>query len=272
MVTQLIPPTPPAQPDLSKITSGAGVLVKNGWTQAQNYASSAVTNANSFLDSLTAQANQLSTLPIIADALGAVSKTIGAFVAPTAPTTPTNLAFVAPAAPVEPTFATIAALDVSAAPIFNVSAPVINLPATEPAALTAVPPTAPTLPGIAIPTAPTIVLPTVPTLTDIVVPTAPLLNLPTFTAIAPNTPLAATLTFSFAETQYTSTLLTSLRARLQEWVDGAATGLSANVENAIWNRGRAREVLAAGIKIKGVVRDFALRGFSKPPGDRKSVV
>lgn len=77
MVTQLIPPTPPAQPDLSKITSGAGVLVKNGWTQAQNYASSAVTNANSFLDSLTAQANQLSTLPIIADALGAVSKTIG---------------------------------------------------------------------------------------------------------------------------------------------------------------------------------------------------
>lgn len=73
-------------------------------------------------------------------------------------------------------------------------------------------------------------------------------------------------TFAFTEIPYSSNLLTDLRARLLEWVDGASTGLLPSVEQAIWDRGRAREVVTSNRKISEAVRSYAMRGFSKPQG------
>jgi hypothetical protein len=57
-----------------------------------------------------------------------------------------------------------------------------------------------------------------------------------------------------------------LQTQLDAWVQGTATGLPPFIEQAIWDRGRAREAVASGAKRKDVLRQFSLRGFSKPPG------
>jgi hypothetical protein len=246
-------------------TNNAGSLVQSGWDNAQGYASTAVTNANTFLAGIQTQATALSTLPVLTDALAATSKTIGAFVAPTSPSAPTDLVFAAQTAPTAPTFDAITAFDAGTVPTFTAALPVVTLP-SSPAALVATLPTAPTLPNLTVPSAPTVTLPTVPTLLGISVPTSPLLALPTFTAVAPNSPLAAQYIFSFADTNYTSSLLTDLRTQLDAWITGASTGLAPAVEQAIWDRGRSRETTNSMRKGLEAIRSFAQRGFAKPPG------
>lgn len=70
----------------------------------------------------------------------------------------------------------------------------------------------------------------------------------------------------FTETVYSSAYLDRIRALLDSWVVGAATGLAPEVEQAIWNRGRDREVVASNQKVQEVIRSFSARGFSKPQG------
>lgn len=246
-------------------SNNATNLVQDGWNNAKLYASTAVADSKSFLNALQAQATTVSSIGTLSGTLGTVSKTIGAYAAPAVPALPSNSGFVAQTAPVEPIFTAITVLDPGTAPTFTATAPAVALP-TVPAALSATAPTAPSLPAIAIPTAPTVSLPVAPTLLGITVPTAALLSLPTFTQILPGSPLAADYIFSFADTAYTSTLLDALRTRLQEWVSGAATGLAPAVEQALWERGRARETANASRKMKEAVRAFAMRGFAKPPG------
>lgn len=92
------------------------------------------------------------------------------------------------------------------------------------------------------------------------------LDIAQFSSLLGTPPAAPTNTFAFTEIPYSSTLLTDLRARLLEWVDGKSTGLLPSVEQAIWDRGRAREVTASNRKAQEAVRSFAMRGFSKPQG------
>lgn len=86
-----------------------------------------------------------------------------------------------------------------------------------------------------------------------------------------NTPPAAAALSMWTATgpeaaNYSSTLLSSLQTYISQWVSGAATGLPAAVEQALWDRGRAREVVASAKKAKEAIKQFAYRGFSKPPG------
>ena len=92
------------------------------------------------------------------------------------------------------------------------------------------------------------------------------LDLAQFDHLLGTAPIAPANEFAFTEIPYSSHLLTDLRARLLEWVDGRSTGILPSVEQAIWDRGRAREVVASGRKAKEAVRSFAMRGFPKPPG------
>jgi len=92
------------------------------------------------------------------------------------------------------------------------------------------------------------------------------LDIAQFNTLLGTIPANPANTFAFTEIPYSSTLLTDLRARLLEWVDGASTGLLPSVEQAIWDRGRAREVTANNRKAQEAVRSFAMRGFSKPQG------
>jgi len=92
------------------------------------------------------------------------------------------------------------------------------------------------------------------------------LDIARFDALLGTIPVNPNHTFAFTEIPYSSNLLTDLRARLLEWVDGKSTGLLPSVEQAIWDRGRAREVVSSNRKAQEAVRQFAMRGFSKPPG------
>jgi hypothetical protein len=94
------------------------------------------------------------------------------------------------------------------------------------------------------------------------------LNIPTL--VAPNFlgvhPTAPSVNISYTETPYSSAYLDDLCALLDTWVNGKSTGLDPLVEQAIWDRGRTREITATNLKMVEATRSFAMRGFSKPPG------
>lgn len=92
------------------------------------------------------------------------------------------------------------------------------------------------------------------------------LNIAAFDSLLGTAPAVPANTFSFTEIPYSANLLTDLRARLLEWVDGTSTGILPSVEQAIWDRGRAREAVASNRKAQEAIRTFAMRGFPKPPG------
>lgn len=247
-------------------STGASELVTDGFDSAQKYANAAFSAATSFLNQLNQAAANLQSIPSVDVDLTPIDFTVSPYVAPVPPTTPGDLELNLPAVPADPTLTPVALLDVGAAPQFTSVPPDIDFSFPAPTPLTTSAPLPPTLPDVIVPGAPTITLPSVPSLLGIDVPVAPLLNLPTFTAVLPDSPLAPDFIFAFSEPEYTSQLLTDLRAQLDIWVNGASTGLDPLVEQAIWERGRARENTALSRKIMESVRSFAQRGFTKPPG------
>jgi hypothetical protein len=92
------------------------------------------------------------------------------------------------------------------------------------------------------------------------------LEIARFSSMLGNAPASPANNFAFTEIPYSSNLLTDLRARLLEWVDGKSTGILPSVEQAIYDRGRAREVAVSNRKAQEAIRSFAMRGFPKPPG------
>lgn len=65
--------------------------------------------------------------------------------------------------------------------------------------------------------------------------------------------------------QYTSALLTSLQTSLQSRIEDGGTGLSPDVENAIWDRGREREARSKSDAMDELDRMEEM-GFAYPPG------
>lgn len=92
------------------------------------------------------------------------------------------------------------------------------------------------------------------------------LNIATFDYLLGIAPAVPPNNFAFTELPYSSTLLTDLRAQLLAWVDGKSTGILPSVEQAIYDRGRGREVVVSNRKAGEAVRAFAMRGWPKPPG------
>lgn len=127
-----------------------------------------------------------------------------------------------------------------------------------------VPDTSTSLPTV--PTAPGYTLPTDPTLLNVNVPGAPSIDLPGWTATAPDAPAPVSASMSYTDPGYTSSLLTNLQTVLADWVNGASTGIDADVEQAIWDRARAREDKTANAKLTEVKRTFAGSGFPLPSG------
>lgn len=81
----------------------------------------------------------------------------------------------------------------------------------------------------------------------------------TFGALAVDVP--------FSDVDYTSTEFNQLITTLATWVMGSpATGIEPTVEQQLWDRGRSREAAASQKKIGEAYRQFAARGFTKPPG------
>lgn len=255
--------TPPPE----KVDNGAQDLVTQGWAQAQTYAADAFTQANLFLGDMANIGDALVAIPDVSADLALPSGTLTPITMPDVPVRPDGLNVSLPSAPLEPALDTVAPLELGNAPTFSAQSPLVDLAIAPPDALTETLPVAPGLETVLMPDEVAISLPATPALIGLDIPGVPALNLPIFDATVPDAPLAPDVgAFGFVESAYTSDLLASLRTTLQTWVEGAATGIAPAVELAIWLRARERESAATNRKLREIRRDFARRGFSKPPG------
>lgn len=167
-------------------------------------------------------------------------------------------------APEAPLLATLPALEIGAAPDYDVAAIAI-LDIALPDPLAAVLPAPPELAALASPLEPDFMLPAVPTLEELALPDAPTLDLPTFVATLDEQPDAPNIEFSYAETEYASSLLTALQDRLlAQLLDEAARGIDPAVEAAIWERAFDREAMLTHRATGEAVRLMRCRGFRMP--------
>lgn len=237
-------------------------IVQDGWQTADNRADNAYNLAVAWLGSVASVA-----IPFSAVTSGFTAPAIGYTLSlPAVPAAPT-VAFPTLAVPDDLTLNTVAAVVPDDAPDFTATVPAVQI-LDKPTALSATAPgAAPTVSSVTLPDAPVIVFPTDPTMQLISIPTAPTLALPTWASVAPDgTSLVAPTTgFVWSEDYYDSDLLNGVSSRLTTMLAGG-TGLPPSIEQAIWDRGRAREDVIAKKATQEAYEEFAARGFSLPTG------
>lgn len=240
----------------------------------QSYAASWVTQANAFIDQVANLANTTITVPGIDGfgySRGDVTDTAEAKLTALTPPRPT-FPGVSATLPVGPTFAFTDLVPPEVAD-FVAAAPAINIPDAPSAALPS-PPSAPTVNDVVIPDSPTVNLPVAPTLSSYgAVPVPPSIELPYFEADLPLDDLVApSAEFSFYEQLYSSALLDATKAKLLDDMLNGGYGIEPGDEAQLWERARAREIIAAQQAIDEATSFHAQRGFQLPPGELTVVV
>lgn len=149
---------------------------------------------------------------------------------------------------------------------FDEAPPVLNF-GSAPVAFSELVPSAPGVDLTYIEPALALTLPTPPELLTLNITTFGGLNLPTIDpdAIPTLTAVEPSLREYVPGAQYTSSLLTAMRAFLEDSIVNGTTGLNPDVEQAIWDRGREREAKSRSDALKDIDKMEAL-GFSLPPG------
>lgn len=125
----------------------------------------------------------------------------------------------------------------------------------------------PVLVDITVPERPDYALPAVPTLFELSLPEVPVITLPEFDGVRPtfDIDMPDDLPFVFNETPYSSTLLDEMKSVISNMMQGNY-GLPPSVEQAIFDRGRAREDRLSRKQVMEVSEDMASRGLSEPTG------
>jgi hypothetical protein len=243
-------------------STAAQSIVEQGWSTADNRADSAYQLAVSWMGSIASVE-----IPFVATSSGFTAPPIGYTVSlPEVPAAPV-VAFPAITAPDDLALAYVAPVVPGDVPEFDGTVPVIQI-LNKPDALNATAPgDAPVISDVTLPDAPTVILPDAPTMELISLPTAPTLSLPVWTGTAPDGSdlTAPSIDFSWNEDYYDSTLLNSVSSRLTTMLAGG-TGLPPSIEQAIWDRGRAREDVIARKATQEAYEEFAARGFALPTG------
>ena len=153
-------------------------------------------------------------------------------------------------------------------PILEAIAPNIILPAVPDALTEAVPEKNFTLDlDKPFPLAPDSTLPSLPTLVDLNLPDDISIITPLFDGVIPDSASIGVPgnTFFFSEDPYSSSLLTDIQSELLSRLQGG-TGIPVNVEQAIWDRGRDREQVAALQAERSITVDRVSQGFTRPSG------
>ena len=120
--------------------------------------------------------------------------------------------------------------------------------------------------GFEVPEFAGITLPAAPDLLNINIAPFGGTNIPTFTGTAPTLNVAEpTIREYIPGADYTSSLLTTISASLEDRITNGGTGLPASVEGAIWDREREREAIATRDALLELDRMEAM-GFAFPPG------
>lgn len=258
------PPAPPKPPELDRTATDAVQSIIQTSTDyagaAQNSAIRAIDALGKFQPSLPAVSSAPINLPSVSlPQLGF------------APVEPTGINASFPNAPSELALGTVPNVDLGSMPTYDVGSPMlIDIPLPDP--LSALLPSSPTLAVVPIPVEPSFVLPAVPTFIGLNLPAVPTLDLPTFTDTLVDAPSAPNASFTYSEVAYASANLSALNNRLVGIINGGTTGLSPQVEDALWQRGRDREAQVSQRAIEEAQRMFAARGFSMPSGTLLRVV
>ena len=238
---------------------------------AQNYANQAFANSWCFLTGLANLAPQLNDLSYNVT-FDEITVPEPSFNKPDAPDEPLIDLYI-PAFPVEFVPENVHEFDentIGTIPVFTDEIPTINLP-VKPGDLSV------TAPGDApdietdfnFPDPVSYTLPDVPTFESLNLPTALDLNIPTFDLDIPTVPgylVPPGLTFNFNEQAYSSTLFSALTNELLNRIQNGGTGLTPDIEQAIWDRARNREDQNAIRSENNLSIEQASRGFKRPSG------
>lgn len=202
------------------------------------------------------------------------------------------------AAPTKPgNYQAISAITVGAPPSLQTYAPTLTLP-SKPAGMAEFFSTVPVVDLSAqFPNAPELIMPESPALTEHATPLAPTTALPAFGAVAPANDVRApddlqgdfsaayreaapqfiTMVGGYVDAELTKlnpqyhTQMGKIETQLSKYLDGG-TGLKAEVEEAIYNRARARNDLEAKKVQDAAMADAAARGFTLPNGSMFSAM
>lgn len=148
----------------------------------------------------------------------------------------------------------------------------INLPDSlgDPTTIGTLPPDPsgpPTYDDPAEPPAPTITFPPAPVIPDIAIPPTPDYATVVFDGIRPvDTSSVPAITINDGGNAYSSSLLESIKTKLRNNIELGGTGLSADVEDDIWERDSERELEALDEAIDKFTDEWTKRGFSLPDG------
>lgn len=242
--------------------SEADVIVNRGWNAASNHANTAFNTAQSFIRTASSF-----NIPFEAAQSGFTAPDIDYSISIPQPPKDINVEFPKIKELSKPTLNNINPLTQGAVPVFSVQPPTIQI-LNKPSALNApnIGP-APTITDVTLPDSPAIKLPDKPLMELIKLPKLPDINLPTFSGVAPDGSGLSTPNVGFVwnEDRYDSVLLQDVTNRLTTMLLGG-TGLPANIEQAIWDRSRAREDVIARKATQEAYEEFSSRGFSIPPG------
>jgi len=97
-------------------------------------------------------------------------------------------------------------------------------------------------------------------------PTEPTLIDTTLDTIPSDFPDLSTSEITGGDTTYVTALITALKSKLLNDINTGSTGVSADVENAIWYRNYERDLLASNESIDRISAEWSKRGFPLPDG------
>lgn len=117
------------------------------------------------------------------------------------------------------------------------------------------------------PARPNFTLPAAPVFSPLPLPEVPFVDFPIFTSTEPvDTIVAPTYTFNWSETDYTSTMLTALKAKVLADLQNGGYGIEISDERRLWERTRERELANASSKMAELQRAVEGRSLTLPPG------
>ncbi len=183
--------------------------------------------------------------------------------------TPPDFHIEIPAKPGEPSLIDITLGDLPQFPTFDIQ-PVLPVIPPMPSTVMPTPPgDTPELDPIVFPTKPTYTLPSPPGLITPSLPASPNIVFPVFDAEVPNADslIPPVITIDPANAEYASPLLTAIKEKLLFDLQNGGTGLSPEIENAIWAREYERTLQAFRDQVDRVLAQWSRHGFSLPNGD-----
>jgi hypothetical protein len=94
----------------------------------------------------------------------------------------------------------------------------------------------------------------------------PTLYTPNFSDLQAEAPEDISNTFSYDEQPFQSDLVDALNAAIEDLIENGGTGLDADVEDAIWERARARKAITNERVYQEALEFWSARGWTIPPG------